>query len=382
MHDLAIDFGGIPQAFHGGGASVAVPGVPAGCEHLHRSFGRLPWADLLQPALRLATDGVTMTDKHAFVLAAIAKAMIAGAGAKVWAPNGRLLAAGDHYRQPDLARTLELLAEQGADVFVEGSFADAMVEVVRADGGVLDHTDLRAYEVRSLEPARASLGGATVVGRRDLLDTVGTVGALPANIGARTVGARAVAVAHALQNHPVPLPERLGETTNVAAVDADGNACVITTSLGIGAGVWVEGYGVHLNSMLGEGELLVGEPRAGSRMASMMSPLVALDNHGLALAAGAAGASRIRTALLHVLLGALVDHADLASVVAAPRLHLTGSVCQLEPGFPAEVPEALMAAGYEVRQWPTLDHFFGGASAIGRTGAGADPRRGGGVALA
>jgi gamma-glutamyltranspeptidase/glutathione hydrolase len=308
--------------------------------------------------------------------------MVAGAGAKVWAPDGRLLAAGDHYSQPELASTLALLADQGARVFVDGPLADAMVAVTQDDGGVLDHADLRAYEVRSLEPVQASLAGATVIGRRDLLDTVGTVAALPPDLGARTIGARAVALAHALQNHPVPIPERLGETTNVAAVDAEGNACVITTSLGIGAGVWVDGYGVHLNSMLGEGELLVGAPRAGSRMASMMSPLVALDQHGLALAAGAAGASRIRTALLHVLLGALVDRADLASVVAAPRLHLTGSVCQLEPGFPPEVPEALVAAGYEVRLWPTLDHFFGGASAIGRTGAGADPRRGGAVALA
>src|SRR4029450_1815455 len=89
--------------------------------------------------------------------------------------------------------------------------------------------------------------------------------------------------------------------TNIVAVDEQGDGCVITTSLGLGSGVWVPGYGVHLNSMLGEGELVRGLVHPGVRMGSMMSQLIALDDHGrLAAIAGAAGGSRIRPALVQV----------------------------------------------------------------------------------
>ena len=69
-------------------------------------------------------------------------------------------------------------------------------------------------------------------------------------------------------------PDRRAETTNLVAVDERGDACVITTSLGLGSGVWVPGYGVHLNSMLGEGELIRAALDPGVRMGSMMSPLI------------------------------------------------------------------------------------------------------------
>ena len=75
-------------------------------------------------------------------------------------------------------------------------------------------------------------------------------------------------------------PDRRAETTNLVAVDERGDACVVTTSLGLGSGVWVPGYGVHLNSMLGEGELIRAALDPGVRMGSMMSPLVALDADG------------------------------------------------------------------------------------------------------
>ena len=51
-------------------------------------------------------------------------------------------------------------------------------------------------------------------------------------------------------------PDQRAETTNLVAVDAQGDGCAITTSLGLGSGVWVDGFGVHLNSMIGEGELV------------------------------------------------------------------------------------------------------------------------------
>ena len=88
---------------------------------------------------------------------------------------------------------------------------------------------------------------------------------------------------------------RTAHTTNLVVVDRDGNACVLTTSLGLGSGDFLPGLDLHLNSMLGEADLLVGPLEPGERMESMMAPTVALDDDGLALAVGAAGGTRLRT---------------------------------------------------------------------------------------
>jgi gamma-glutamyltranspeptidase/glutathione hydrolase len=160
---------------------------------------------------------------------------------------------------------------------------------------------------------------------------------------------------------------------------------VITLTLGLGSGVWLPEHGVHLNSMLGELELATPDATPGKRVASNMVPMVVIDpNGGLALAAGSAGASRIRTALLQTLIGVLLDGRDTTDAIAAPRLHpvrgeLPGAppVAQVEPGYPADEIDALVADGFVVNQWDHLSHYFGGVSAVGRTDAAGDPRRGG-----
>src|SRR4029453_18240423 len=86
-------------------------------------------------------------------------------------------------------------------------------------------------------------------------------------------------------------------------VDADGNACVLTTSLGLGSGDFVPGLDLHLNSMLGEAELIRDALEPGERMGSMMAPSVVLGRDGLELAIGAAGGSRLRSALIQVAAG-------------------------------------------------------------------------------
>ena len=85
----------------------------------------------------------------------------------------------------------------------------------------------------------------------------------------------------------------------------DGNACVLTTSLGLGSGDWLPGLDLHLNSMLGEADLLRGPLEPGRRMESMMAPTLVFDGAELELAIGAAGGTRLRTALVTVAAGIL-----------------------------------------------------------------------------
>ena len=134
---------------------------------------------------------------------------------------------------------------------------------------------------------------------------------------------------------------------------------------------------MHLNSMLGESDLLIGPLQAGGRMASMMSPTVALDGGGLVIAAGAAGGTRLRPALAQVLSGILDQDLAPQAAVDRARLHSTGKIVHLEPGFEEEAIAALEAEGYDVRLWSELHHYFGGVSAVARAGAAADPRRSG-----
>jgi gamma-glutamyltranspeptidase/glutathione hydrolase len=111
----------------------------------------------------------------------------------------------------------------------------------------------------------------------------------------------------------------------------------------------------------------------------MMAPSLALDGDGPALAIGAAGGTRLRTALVGVAAGILWEGLEPQAAIERPRFHPVGTVVNAEPGQDGSALEALAVRGLEIRQWPGLHHYFGGVSALGRRGAGADPRRSGGV---
>jgi gamma-glutamyltranspeptidase / glutathione hydrolase len=381
MVPIEVVFGGLPMSYAIGGATVGVPGVPAGVGEVHRRWGRLPWHRVVGPAVSLARSGVVLPAAQARTLISVAPAMIPGVGAGIYSPGGKLLEGGDLLFHPGLDVALAALAENGPDVFYNGWIGERLVEAVRAGGGAIGPADLADYRVLELPVERATLAGSNVFARHDLNNTIPTIAALPADLARIAPGDRAVALADALLNHG---RQRLGDTTNISVVDFAGNACVITMTLGLGSGVWLPGLGVHLNSMLGEGELITDGMVPGKRMSSMMCPMVVVDEDGdLVVAAGSAGASRIRTALVHTLVNVLVKGADMTTAISHPRFHVVADpdggapVAHVEPGYPADEVEALASAGYRVHWWERVDHYFGGASAVGHAGAAGDPRRGG-----
>ncbi len=162
-------------------------------------------------------------------------------------------------------------------------------------------------------------------------------------------------------------------------IDSDGNACVLTTSLGLGSGDWLPGLDLHLNSMLGEVDLIREPLVPGARMASMMAPSLAFDAAGLELAAGSAGGTRLRTALVGVLAAILAEGVDPQAAIDRPRFHPVGELVNAEPGVDERWLESVERRGRPVRRWPAFHHFFGGVSVVGRRGTGADPRRSGAV---
>jgi gamma-glutamyltranspeptidase / glutathione hydrolase len=366
MVELHVPFGEELVHYAIGAASCGVPGVAAGIAELWRAHGRLPWERLVEPALRLARDGVPMPPAHVRCLQMLEPVLTLDAGARIYAPGGTLLRDGELLEQPGLARALELLRDEGADSVYSGSIAEALLALCDERGGGVTREDLAAYRASWSEPVEVAFAGTRFLTRSGLSGVPETLSLLPP-------GADLVALVETL-DRPTDAD---GDTTNLVSVDADGNACVITTSLGLGSGDYLPGLDLHLNSMLGEADLVRGEARPGRRMSSMMAPSIALDDDGLALAVGAAGGTRLRTALVGVASAVLGRDVHPQEAIDAGRAHPVGGLVHAEPGVAEDGLAELERRGRSVRRWPARHHYFGGVSAIGRSGPAADPRRSG-----
>ena len=368
MASLEVPFGEELVQYAIGASSCAVPGVPAGLDALWRTHGRVPWTHLVEPALRLAHDGVAMPAAHVACLAMLAPVMTMREGGTLYAPSGELLAEGDVLRQPGLVSALELVRDEGAASVYSGTIARALLELVTERGGAITAADLEDYAPVWAEPTAVGFAGRRVLTRRGLSGVPETLTRFDPAGGASALLAALDAV-QVLDGH----------TTNLTVVDDDGNACVLTTSLGLGSGDWLPGLDLHLNSMLGESDLIHEPLRSGDRMASMMAPTLVFSADGLELALGAAGGTRLRTALVGVLGAVLHEGVAPQAAIDRPRFHPAGDLVNAEPGVDEDWLSALEEQGRAVRRWTARHHYFGGVSALGRRGFGADPRRSGAV---
>lgn len=368
MVDLPMPFGDETIHYAVGPGSCAVPGLPAGFAALHDAGGRLPWARVVEPALRLARAGVPMPEAHATCLAMLEPAFVTGRGTALYAPSGTALRAGERLVQPGLVEALECLAQEGPNSVYRGTLGEALLSV---DGVALTPGDLKAYSARWHDPLVEEWHGLHVHTRGGLSRVPELLGRLP-RLAGRPPADRVLTLVAALEDAAGPETH----TTNLVAADADGRACVLTSSLGLGAGAWTTGFDLHLNSMLGERDLVVGSLVPGERMESMMAPTIVLDRDGLVLAAGSAGGTRLRTALVTVLAGVLDEGLTPEQAVERPRVHPAGTI-HAEPGIDEEALAQLEEQGRTVRRWPARHHFFGGASCVGRHGAAGDSRRSG-----
>jgi gamma-glutamyltranspeptidase/glutathione hydrolase len=355
MDEIVVDFGDAStQVFHVGEASVAVPGLVQGLEEAHRRFGSLPWEDLVAPAIELAGLGVEVNDAQAtlhLILAGILQRE--EAGRRIYGERTRVVT-------DECVDTLEQLRDHGA-----AALADLLPEL--AD-------DLAAYRVVEREPVRADIdghevlatpapsrGGAIVAAALERLRT------------ATTLAERGRALRDAYAAMP---PARMAGTTHVSVVDETGTAAALSSTLGSGSGVFRGG--TQLNNMLGERDVIGDAPlEAGARLASMMTPTLALERGEPRLVLGSAGSVRLSGAIAQVT-DAVLRGAPLAQAIDAPRLHVVGETLHLEGGC-ADEP---LDGWSDVVRWSARNLYFGGVSAVARAADGTlaaagDPRRGG-----
>lgn len=441
--EVTIDFGATTQNFHLGRGSVAVPGNVFGLCALARNYGRLPLATLLEPAIRLAEDGVVLDEFQASTCELLRPLYTHTAGIRqIFTPNGHMVRAGERLFVPHLAESYRDLATSGSSWMRNGRLAQALVGDQQAHGGLLTAMDLATYDVLRMPPIRlyyrdyevllpppCSSGGVLTAftlkllshfdvrqrpyGSADHLQLLFEV--MAATSRARPVWERLAAndeagavtafladdfvagyvdeVAAALVDRR-PAGVHLEEpgpanTSHLSVIDAEGMAVSLTTTAGESAGYVVPGTGFIPNNILGEEDL---NPQGyhqwpvGQRIPTMMTPMfVAREGH-IRLVVGSGGSIRIRSAILQVLSNLLDYKMTLDEAVNRARVHLESGALQCEWGVdPAGINE-LASWGYPVNRWPTRSIYFGGAHAVSRTIDGrlvpaGDNRRGGSTAI-
>ena len=405
------------QRFHAGPASCGAYGSPMGvCEALAR-YGTMPPGDMTPWPAQVAREGHEVNPTQAYIVKILAPILLStDEGRAMFAPGGALLKTGDTLVQPEVGDLLDRLGREGPGFAYDGDVAAAISDWVLERGGLITKQDLADYKVIDREPAHASYrerdiltnpppssGGILIAYSLDLLERVGRPGDLRALVEVMDATNKArteefVTALHrqgyleqflakdALASVAGSLESRLGSTTHIAAMDADGGSASVTCSNGSSSGVIVPGTGIHLNNMLGEEDLNpLGHHRheRGARVPSMMAPTVVLHDQVPEIALGSAGSNRIRSAILQTILNIVDFNLKAENAVELPRLHLERGIVEAEPGVDPRALDSLEGSGWTVQRWHERNLYFGGVQAVARdpeTGelsGGGDPRRGG-----
>jgi len=368
-----------------GAKASGVPGTVLGLWEAHKRFGKLPWAELLTPAIGYAKEGFTVAEKQ-FQYRQDALKLFSGK--TNFNDYFGTMKPGQTFRQPELAQTLERIADQGAKDFYQGKTAELLVAQMQADKGLITTQDLQDYKVNWREPLHIdwrgniiytaplpSSGGialAQLLGIKDIrkndfkgvpLNSARYIHLL-AEIEKRVFADRAnylgdpdfndvpvnklVAPAYLLKRADEVNPSAISATDNVkpgleahqtthfSIVDHDGNAVSNTYTLNwdYGSGVVVKGAGFLLNDEMDDFSakpgvansfgVVGGDANAiepGKRMLSSMSPTLVTRDGRVTMVVGTPGGSRIFTSIFQVLNNVYDYQLPLAKAVAAQRVH-------------------------------------------------------------
>ena len=148
---------------HEGIHSVTVPGTVDGWSKAHQRFGKLPWKDLFVPAIYYADHGYDVPEIiHHYWADSLDLLQKNPEATRVFLPGGRAPQLGEHFRNPDLAKTLRLIAQQGRDTFYKGEIAQAIVNTSSALGGTMGLEDLADFSSEWVEPISSTYRGWTI----------------------------------------------------------------------------------------------------------------------------------------------------------------------------------------------------------------------------
>ena len=315
----------VDEAYRFSHKSSAIPGSVAGLAHIVEEYGTMSLSDVLQPAIRLARDGIKVTYDLAADLNRSQRLKNNPASLKkFYKPDGSNYEVGEIFKQPDLAWTLSEIANNGVDAFYRGSVAEKIVADMKAHNGLITMEDLANYEVIEREPVRGtyrgyeieampapSSGGTHVIQMLNILENFPLAEMGPESADAlhimaesmkfayadrskylgdpdfvdvptdylvdkgyaKTIAAR-ISREHALDSNKIA-PGNLSiyesdETTHYSVIDDEGNILGNTYTLmfSFGSGVVIEGTGILMNNNMGNFTLRSDIPDAFGLMGS------------------------------------------------------------------------------------------------------------------
>jgi gamma-glutamyltranspeptidase/glutathione hydrolase len=153
------------QLHHNSHRAVGVPGTVAGLHLAWKTHGSKPWKDLVLPAVKLARDGFEVSDGLARSLQrTLSSFKKYPASLAQFSKNGTPYAAGEFLKQPDLARTLQRIADQGPAGFYEGETAALIEKEMKANGGLITRDDLKNYQAKQRPPIKGTYRGHEIIG--------------------------------------------------------------------------------------------------------------------------------------------------------------------------------------------------------------------------
>ena len=399
--------------------AICAPASLRAYRDAHREHGRLPWEQVLEPAIAWAEGGWTVRPHVGSWWAEDGQmgraanherlAFTPAARALYCRPDGTPKRVGERVVNRDLGETLRLIAKHGDEVFYEGEIAHAIVEDIRKHDGLLDAEDLsgwrttrnaplwgtyRRYRVSSNRPpgggvmllemlnilehfplASLEHNSAEYVRlvaeamKRATIDKDRHVGdprfvEVPVDrLAGKPYAAEMAAEIRAGKKADVPRLNAgapVKDTTHVSVMDAEGNCVTMTHSLGMPSGVVTAGLGFMYNGCMG-----VFDPRPGragslapgkARFSSVV-PSIVWEADRPHLIIGAPGATQIAMGVLQVLLNALDFDMTMVEAVSAPRFSATGSAIDVSNRIPRGVERELQTMGYEVVRSPNTYGF-------------------------
>jgi gamma-glutamyltranspeptidase / glutathione hydrolase len=353
-----------------GPLSVTVPGAAAAYELAHRRLGKLPWARLFEPAIRLARDGFLMDWYGTLTFGASAVRLHKNAeatrvffregGAPLRPPTG--FDPADRLVQPDLARSLESIARGGAKVLYEGELAAAIADDIRALGGILSREDFSSYEAGEPPPQTLHYRAHRVITLPGLTGgpTVARALGLLApedlrkhrQLGVESLHRIAVALRAAFGERLASMAD-MPNTTHLNVVDRDRMCVSLTATLGggFGSAVMIKGTGIVITNGTYWFDPRPGRPNSiapGKRVLWAGAPTIVLRSGEPFLVCGAPGGRKIMSAVVQTIVNA-VDYGDgPQSATSRPRIHDEGETLQVDSRIPENVRDQLAAMGHEI----------------------------------
>lgn len=405
--------------------AACVPAALRGYDEAHRRYGRLPWADLIEPAIRAARDGWFVRPAVYTYWSGEAEFGRAGGAERLrYSETGRALYCrddgtpkriGDWVQNPDYANTLSAIAKHGADIFYFGEIAARIDQDMAAHSGLVRLRDLEDYRPRRTQPLESSYqgyrvttnappgGGVMLLEMLNILEnfdlaamghnTPTYIATVAEAMKQATIDkdlwvgdphfvdvpidhliSKAYAREHAdrierghktsvtrLQG-PAPSPD----TTQVCVVDTEGNCVSLTHSLGIPSGAITAGLGFMYNGCMAAFDPRPGRAASiapGKARFSAVSPSILFKDGKAALVIGAPGGTQITMGVIQAILNSIDFNMPATDAVAAPRFSATSDIIDVCNRIPRVTARALNALGYEVARNP-MGHTIAWVHAI------------------